>query len=126
MHAATTSAPDPAMTQLSGLYPPSPPASMAGSRKIPAPSMELAMSATRLHRPIVRTRSGFSKPDFAAAVKPRPSFRRAHIRRPAFDDFAQHIGAVGRFEVRIALSRVIVDGHGSKIVFVLDQQRDRL
>src|SRR5215467_1110325 len=126
MQAATTRAPEPATTQASGLYPPSQPAKSEGSRKIPAPSMELAMSATRLQRPMVRTKSVRAGPDCGAESKRCPSLRRAGLGRPALGDLGQQVRAAGGLEVGVALAPVVVDRKGLEVVFVLDQQRDRL
>src|SRR6187397_3044369 len=82
---------------------------------MPAPRMELAMRATRLHRPTVRTSSGGS--ELTLLRNCRSAMSRY---------FAQNVGGVQRLEMRIALAAVIVDFQGLVIVIVFKEQPDRL
>src|SRR5580765_6174493 len=82
---------------------------------MPAPRLELAMRATRLHRPTVRTSSGACELTLLG-----------NCRSAMSGDFAQNVGGVQRLEMGIALAAVIVDFQSLVIVIVFEEQSNRL
>src|SRR5262245_26186881 len=82
---------------------------------MPAPRMELAMRATRLHRPTVRTSSGGS----ALTL-----FGQRRCAMPG--DIPEDVGGMQRFQVRVALAAVIIDPEGLVVLVVFKQQSNGL
>src|SRR5436305_5311365 len=140
MQAATIKMPRPASRQLRGLQPPNRAARTAGNPKMPAPRMELTISAVKLQRPITLTRTTGELTDTSGAAATSVSgkynsgfslhwsvFGQGHRRRFHCRDFCQYIRLGGdAFKMRITFASVIIDTHRLEIILIVEEQLDRL